>query len=813
MSYILCDSNLLDTGSPCDVMSISIKRKHSLDNEIPKKICLDRDDSIEERNNSYNYDTNWILNYLGSTALSTHLNNLTIRRVQSSLIPVLTMLMTYKDNKDVFNSPVDPIEQGIPDYLNVIKNPQDFGSIRSKLISGFYVSPTPVINDIRTVFSNAMIYNPSTHPVHQLASRMSKIFEYELKKVVVRLKNCDKQLNDHICELCNGRMCYLCGDKCLKYCPPVIYCDGPCMQRILRNSYYYTVKGKKGRWCVKCQPKMLHSLTKEERKTKLQKHKNDQIEGEPWIQCNKCNKWVHQICGLYNKKHGSDSYSCPVCRLSDSNILNNDNSTYNEWKGAFELKKTQLSEIIENAVKERIIGEYKIKSPSSSEDEIESVLDSISIRVVSNKEDVVDVIPPLRIFYGGKPDEPVHFHGKSKVILLFQRCSGIDVLLFALYVREYNKDAPSPNTNCVYISYLDSIHFLKPPFLRTPIYHTILQSYIGYARDLGFTSCRIWTCPPTRGDDYIFYDHPKEQRTPTPQRLLQWYKKMLGECEKKGYVYNITCAYDLMKESLYWKEDPKDNSSQTNIVKAIMRVLPYFEGDYWPVVCSQIASDMKENRPYCKPKKINRQNYQPESKPHNNQFDNCFNNLPLLIKKFIERMYPQKDRFIVAHLVPYCHVCGKYINNGKIFSCEQCLESKLHYDLCEECYNNSFKHKHTQFTESSLNIIPPLTDPEPYISSPIIDNRHTFLRVCQGNHLQFDTHRHAIYSTLMVLYLFSCKKHELTVRTCDRCLLSMDNKKCYTCDICHDFDLCNECYRIEGHEHSMHIVDLDNVQG
>lgn len=911
MEYTSDDSNETETGSPCDItsMNIAIKRKLSIDEELAKRIRLDTSEDLSLTTSSYNYETNWIIDYLGSVALSTHLNNLTIRRVQLSMIPVLTSLIQYKDNKDVFNSPVDAEEQGIPDYFDIIKNPQDLGTIRSKLISGYYISPTPVINDIRTVFSNAMIYNPPQHPINQLANKMSKIFEYELKRIVVRLKTNDKQLTEHSCELCEGKICFLCGDKCLKYCPPVIYCDGPCMQRILRNSYYYTVTGKKGRWCVKCQPKMLHGLTKEERKTKLMKHKNDQIEGEPWIQCSHCKRWLHQICGLFNKKcQFNKPYVCPVCRLNqpetrllDEKYGNASTIYYNEWKGALELPETPLSKIIEKAVKNRIIIEYKknnkkdlsTDNKEATEQQIQSVLDSIAIRVVSNKDETIDIIQPLQMYYGGSNSnvkdnnnnkKKVELKGKCKVILLFQRCSGIDILLFALYAREYDSTIPKPNTNCIYISYLDSIHFLKPPFLRTPIYHTILTSYIGYTRSLGYTSCRIWTCPPTRGDDYIFYDHPKEQRTPTPQRLLQWYKSMLDECVTEGNVYSITTQYEMMKESLFWKEPinndrtPSMTSSLNNsLVSSIMRVLPYFDGDYWPVVVSQIASDMKENRPYCKPKKIirkptnnnnisknknnNNNNTSGKSKMNskvneidddddddeendelydgsesttssknnnnnNNQIDSCFNNLPILIKKFIERMLPQKDRFIVAHLVPYCRCCGVYINNGFIYKCHACDNNKIHYDICEDCFTHHYyKHQHhsNAFIKSELRIVntnttntsvlsptlQTLEDPEPFSSSPIIDNRHTFLRVCQGNHLQFDTHRHAVYSTLMILYLFSSKKSQLTVRTCDKCLLAMDGKRCYTCKTCNDFDLCDECYQEEGHEHQMELVDLN----
>ena len=84
----------------------------------------------------------------------------------------------------------------------------------------------------------------------------------------------------------------------------------------------------------------------------------------------------------------------------------------------------------------------------------------------------------------------------SKYVLLFQEHDGVDVILFGMYLYEHGHKAPSPNQRCVYVSYLDSVHFFQPRQYRTMVYHEMLIAYIAHIKGRGFHTAMIWACPP-----------------------------------------------------------------------------------------------------------------------------------------------------------------------------------------------------------------------------------------------------------------------------------------------------------------------------
>ena len=203
----------------------------------------------------------------------------------------------------------------------------------------------------------------------------------------------------------------------------------------------------------------------------------------------------------------------------------------------------------------------------------------ITIRQVTSMDRRLDVRERMKKRYAFKnyPDE---FNFRCKCIVVFQNLDGVDTMLFGLYVYEHDEKNPAPNTRTVYVSYLDSVYYMRPRRMRTYIYHEILIAYLDYVRKRGFSTAHIWACPPLKGDDYILYAKPEDQKTPRDDRLRQWYVDMLVECQKRGICGKVTNMYDL------YFADTKNDAT----------VVPYMEGDYFPAEVENIIKELEEGK-------------------------------------------------------------------------------------------------------------------------------------------------------------------------------------------------------------------------
>ena len=71
-----------------------------------------------------------------------------------------------------------------------------------------------------------------------------------------------------------------------------------------------------------------------------------------------------------------------------------------------------------------------------------------------------------------------------------------------MYTQEYGDACPEPNTRRVYISYVDSVKYLRtePAGHRSTVYRALLAAYLASCRRRGFRHIHLWVEPPRAGD-------------------------------------------------------------------------------------------------------------------------------------------------------------------------------------------------------------------------------------------------------------------------------------------------------------------------
>jgi E1A/CREB-binding protein len=485
----------------------------------------------------------------------------------------------------VFRDPVDPIALGLPDYFDVIKNPMHLYYVEAKLLKNEYQDIDSFSRDTRLVFNNAILYNGEDSEVGEMAAILLCLFDKDIKALLKDIGHDQRNLKH------GDDSCILCGSYRRLFEPTTLYCNGACgMQWIRRNASYFTDHAKQNHWCASCyaglqdnEPISLEDGSKI-RKSDLQKLKNDGLPEEAWVQCDECNGWCHQICALFNgrKNKNTAKYRCPKCHI-DKKRAGEPLGLQKEVTVAKDLPSCKMSTAIENGLRKALASAYEERALDIGVDVCEvQKADGLFVRVVSNLEKkhvVRDEMYSRYAKHGSASDFPV----RSKCIALFQTIDGVDVILFAMYVYEYGDSCPNPNRRRVYISYLDSVFYFKPKYYRTIAYHALIIEYLRYVKERGFHTAHIWSCPPSNGDDYVFYCHPKEQLVPREDMLRQWYHRMLEKAKDEGIVLEILTLYDE-----YFANNGKDALSG---ISCNPTCLPYFEGDYIP---GEIENIIKE---------------------------------------------------------------------------------------------------------------------------------------------------------------------------------------------------------------------------
>ena len=129
-------------------------------------------------------------------------------------------------------------------------------------------------------------------------------------------------------------------------------------KRIHRNRNYYIGGNNQYHWCNQCyneldSDKAIEFPDSSFKKGDLVKKKNDEVTEENWVQCDTCDKWFHQICGLFNSRLNKDKkYSCPNCLLKDRESGKTTKKPMIPC--AKDLPRTKLSEWLENSVMNKV---------------------------------------------------------------------------------------------------------------------------------------------------------------------------------------------------------------------------------------------------------------------------------------------------------------------------------------------------------------------------------------------------------------------------------------------------------------------------
>ncbi|KAL7680613.1 putative Zinc finger, TAZ-type, Zinc finger, ZZ-type, bromodomain, Zinc finger, PHD-type [Plasmopara halstedii] len=786
----------------------------------------------------------------------------------------------------------------------------DLGTVKRKLEAGVYKHMEEFAYDVRTTFQNAMQYNSEDQDVYSLAKDMLADFNNEVRKVAAEIDVGEKAAR------AKESSCRLCGVERMVFEPAVLYCNGECNSRIRRNCYYYTSADNKYHCCHQCHgnlPDVIkHNEGRQYLKNELARKKNDEVHEEPWVQCDKCERWVHQICALFNGKvdsekkpqlvksesgqlsdSGEDSSSppssttkpttvtttvvkcsssteskstihsittspgseflCPECLLDSRE---KEPQKYKIGRHAFsakDLQRTKLSDFLERRLSKALHAEREDEAKWTRRDikDVETA-DGLTVRLVSNIEKQLMVRDRMFQRYKDSHKYTSEHRFKSKCICMFQEIDGVSVLLFGMYVHEFDEQEADCNSRRVYISYLDSVNYFNPPHLRTKVYHELLIAYFDFVKLRGFHTAHLWACPPLKGDDYILYCHPESQKTPKSDRLRAWYVDMLVKAEREGVVWQITNMYDD-----YWRNDNTPC------------VLPYFEGDYWV----GLAEDLIEKLDAEKPKKVatkrgvksnKRKNFdtkkaaskktkskklkrrkitsggdvsgdeEEDEDGHDGSRALTTKSLdvpdrrlsdPLMIK-LGEVIEPMKDDFLVVKLIPCCRVCNLSVVQGVLWrdysvKTEHGLNPKVvQTALCDGCYQklrvvsaagSSAAHSRlvarlNALTKETIALPDRCTDPDEINDSEFFDTRQAFLSLCQGNHYQFDELRRAKHSSMMALYHLGNPNPNAYVYECNACTRDIVAGNRWHCHTCPDFDVCDSCYAKEKHEHSLEMV-------
>ena len=83
---------------------------------------------------------------------------------------------------EIFHKPVDPVELNIPNYLEIIKKPMDFSTVRKKLNNNSYTNLKEYCEDMDLIFNNCLLYNGINSYVGEMCLRVKNEYKNLFEK-------------------------------------------------------------------------------------------------------------------------------------------------------------------------------------------------------------------------------------------------------------------------------------------------------------------------------------------------------------------------------------------------------------------------------------------------------------------------------------------------------------------------------------------------------------------------------------------------------------------------------------------------------
>lgn len=369
-----------------------------------------------------------------------------------------------------------------------------------------------------------------------------------------------------------------------------------------------------------------------------------------------------------------------------------------------------------------------------------------------------------------------------------------------------------PNSNQVYISYLDSIRFFdsSPSKImvagveetcRTLVYHSVLCAYMAFVKEIGYTHVNIWVEPPQLGDDYIFNVHTDDHfKNPmSALKLKEWYTSMLKKACAKGitllyrpmadeysYINTVreiptadsdlmsTIMTDVCKEQQQQQEIMNQvqlqNRCTVDIIREVQNEMRRIDNVAYLIATLHISADRQCRMALKKQQLRQEQLLQTSTSSHgqlSSNEDSSANpdvSMSMMSPSLNSNGY-DGNSLVGERLVVYqprekiwlsC-VVGKYLpHKRKHLVVYDVGGNKTELMLKNERYK-VLKPIVASKAAEAAPLEPPTVKPlredcEPYISNKIVDHRTTFLEFCQNKNWQFNKLRHAQHSTLMLLY-------------------------------------------------------------